>query len=633
MPFDPEHHAPRFAKFGWLLAIGGAVVGGWVGIPVAVVGVSALLLACYSSKDGFLLFGPIPAAEWNRTARRGRPWLWRAVYAVAAGAIVVGNLNTYGGFAEAVPRGRVTYIAEQVGNWFAACLFLYVGVLAVQVYATAIPDDRVAKRWDVLRTTDLRPREVVFGKLLGKAPVLAEPLLTATPVLTLLPLFGGVSAWFPAAVLGCCAAAAVGLGGVATFYSVFARTGGQAIRWTVILTVVYLFVSGIVYGVTNRMAKTGLPGVAARGGELFAAGNPFIAFAELSRPNVTEDDLQKLAGRFVLFHIAAGVLFALVAVRRLPRAEEWDMRPAPKPKLVKVSPRVFVLKTPPAVAPVLRPPVGDQPLVWWERFGWLNKGQADFVQSVRYERLKWIFVVSLLVGVVITGGRLLDPRNDFWRGSQMVVAALAVVGLVIGGFVVTTLPLFRAARCVARERTADTLDNLRTALSAREVLYQKWLGVLLSEWPAYSFLLATTAPLIITGVVHPIGGVIYLLGIVAVAAAFVAVGLAVSVRVRTPLRGTVVVALGLVVAVLGLGTVLGRSPPTQRVFAASALLPPIAGMNVITEAMGRVRPRADPPPLRYPLLAAAGCGILGWGLLAVVVWERAVRRLEREREG
>ena len=90
--WDPERHAHRLVPAGALLAVFGGCVGGVPGLLAAIVGLGLLVLSCYSRRDGLLILGPLTHAELLRAARRRRPWLWRAVYALAAGAVILGNI-------------------------------------------------------------------------------------------------------------------------------------------------------------------------------------------------------------------------------------------------------------------------------------------------------------------------------------------------------------------------------------------------------------------------------------------------------------------------------------------------------------------------------------------------------------
>ena len=107
-----------------------------------------------------------------RAARSKRVWAWRAGAAVAAGLILLGNVasdvpDALGGRAAPASPRLLAAVNARVAVWFAVASFLGVCVLAVQVVAPAVAEERKARRWDALLTTDLRGREILFGKLVG----------------------------------------------------------------------------------------------------------------------------------------------------------------------------------------------------------------------------------------------------------------------------------------------------------------------------------------------------------------------------------------------------------------------------------------------------------------------------------
>jgi hypothetical protein len=108
--------------------------------------------------------------------------------------------------------------------------------------------------------------------------------------------------------------------------------------------------------------------------------------------------------------------------------------------------------------------------------------------------------------------------------------------------------LFRGARTLARERAADTLDPLRAALGTRELLFQKWLGVVLGEWPLFVLMAVVSGVAVAWGVIPLTQYVLFFGGLLVVAGGLAAVGLVVSAWVDTPARATVAVTVLLVLA-------------------------------------------------------------------------------------
>jgi len=655
-PFNPESHAPRLAPWGAVLALSGAAAGGWVGVPLALVGVFLLLLACVSRKDGFLLFGPIASAELTRAARLGRPWLWRSVYAVAAGLIVFFNLAAVVPFEQLfgvprIPRRQLVNVNEAISYWFAVTLFLYVSVLTVQVMAGAISEERQMKRLDALLTTDLRGREILLGKLFGRLPVLLDPLLATLPVLAVLPLFGGVPPWLAGATALACVAVMFGLGGMALFFSVFAPTRGQATGLVALLVTAYLALSAAVaffsmWPAVGGFPRTVWPASPVTVGDItypLVVGNPAADLMLLLRGGVDiASAAPRMAWHFALFQFAVFFLFGLTAVRRLPRAVVWggaaetlsgtqrvkvaakqathaDRAPTDPPPVLK-----------PEKEPVERPPVGDWPIVWWERYGWLNKGQMSFVTHLFTWRIWAVAVASLLLFGGFLVAEWVWPSQDS-RVRNLTEVVIGPVFL-IGSFFLIPAP-FRAARCVAREREADTMDGLLLLpLSRTEILFQKWLGIVLCDWPGFAVLLAWLLPAVLTGHVAVSVAAVFVVGWAVTLAVLAAFGLYFSVVSKTPGQAVFRLVLFLIALVFAANVAVNVQRREYREVVAAGVVPPVA-FGVLMEAQSQRGPPKSRQHPRSPTLVIvrfAG-GLLVYGAMGFVAWRLACRRFEGER--
>jgi hypothetical protein len=631
--FDPERYAPRLAPAGALLAVVGGCAGGGVGLLFAATGVVLLLFACVSRRDGLLLLGPFARAELVRAARTRRPWVWRAVYALAAGAILVGNVYGYAGVAPTVssglvPPGRIAYINEQVTNWFAVCLFGYVCVLTVQLMAGVVAEEREARRWDDLLTTDLRAREILLGKAVGRLPLILDPVLASLPVLALTPMLGGVSpalmAWAAVAIL----AVVVGLSGVALFYSVVAVSARFAMSATAVLCGLYLVVLGplsafaAVPPVWTFPASVGVTSPVEVGDviEAMNAGNPAAALGMASfrarvGPDGFEAEFGRAARRFAAFQIGVFALFGLTAMARLRRAVPWLDR-----SRVDAAPVVRKWRARPAVE---RPLVGDLPVYWWQRYGSLNRTQLKAVAALT-PRL--FVVVGLMSLATFVGLRLgfSGKGAQFLRGLVSSVLWLVTLGIFLA-------PVFRAVGSVARERVAGTLDGLRlTALTPRDVLYEKWLGCATSELPLFLILASAAPAAVLTGLLHPVSLVGLAVALPVYCASGAAIGLYFSVRATTPgraVRNMVLVAIpvGYVLAAL---TRLPGGPWMNDGVAAATTFPPIATGLILFAGVERFSPREW-----FQGVVCVSLGVLLYAGVGWAAWRAAVRRFERDWSG
>src|SRR5207302_915618 len=156
-------------------------------------------------------------------------------------------------------RGQLAAVNAVFFGWFAVCLILYVAGLAVALFSSVVAEERAGKRWEILLTTDLRPREILVGKAAGRVPLLLDPILAAVPVLCIATLFGGVSPTLVLLVFAAALALAVGVGGVALFYSVFSQTAGKAAAQCAGFWFIYLATSGMVIGLWAVTPLRGFP--------------------------------------------------------------------------------------------------------------------------------------------------------------------------------------------------------------------------------------------------------------------------------------------------------------------------------------------------------------------------------------
>ena len=625
--FDPERHARRLAPAGAVLAVAGGCLGGWPGLAAAAVGLSLLLLACVSRADGLLVVGPFARAEWARAARRRRLRWWRVGYALTAAALAVACLlpvidtDTW---EFTTSRGAAVPVrAERFFQLFAGLQFVYLTFLSVQFFAAVVAEERAGRRWDLLLTTDLRNREILLGKAAGRLPDLLTPVFATLPILAMLPLFGGVSPRLAGAAAGATLAGVLGAAGVGFFYSVFSRTAGDAVRRTLGLGAAYglivpgLYMAASIPGAWHFPASVGVPCPVEVADVVrwLNAGNPVAALVAATDPAypggpTSEDRLVHAVGEFAVFQGGVLALFGLLAVARLRTCEVWGSRGAVGSGGVEergsggVKSRGFDSSTPPLLhSPSrTRPPVGDAPVYWWERYGGLSPAHLSVTNSITPRAL------AVLGGAwaVLFGLCHFVEAAWPWGPGNFLPAVRNIVLICLWGaaWPVWLAPAFRAARCVARERAADTLDGLRlTGLTGRDILAQKWRACATSELPLFKMLLTVTAAGVVTGLVPPLGIVGVGLVLPAAAAGAAAVGLACSVWAKTP-RGAV-----------------GRLVGVGAVFCPGALLlPPFALSFCLLPG--------NPPPSEIPtawdIVMYGGGLLLTYAVVGWVAWRAAV---------
>jgi ABC-type transport system involved in multi-copper enzyme maturation permease subunit len=628
---DPERYAHRLAPAGAVLAVAGGCAGGWLGFLIAGVGLLLLLTACVSRDDGLLLLGPFVRAELVRAGRTRRLALWRALYAAATAGMAA--LCFLPALRQPVIDPRAfPPLAETFFVAFAVVQFLYLTYLTAAVIAPIVAEEREARRWDFLLATDLRAREILLGKAVGRLPLLLDPVLASLPILALLPLFGGVSPRLVVLVGVATLAMMVGVSGLAFFHSAFAPTAKLATDRTLGFLFYYVAGSGILCAILANFptvwgfpTSVGLssPVKVADVVEVLNTGNPAAAlwFASVNgRSSTFEDALEVGTRRFVAFQLGVFFLFGLVAITRLRRAVPWH----PPGKVVAVE-KAPVRSVGPR--PGERPPVGELPVYWWQRYGGLTRQQLTLLAYLTPRRYGLLFVGCVVALVMVRALDTLLPYPPGWISE--VFQGLIPGSLGMASWILMASPALRAAGSVARERSADTLDALRlTALTPGDVLYQKWLGCAVADWPMLATLGVCAAAAVVMRFLHPVALLGMLVELPVYIGASAAIGLFFSVRAANPSQAVRYLILS-AVAVLGTLVLLASQLPDRLSMLALTVVLPPAGITItllVSEASRGVS--------NERVVGEAAAIVMGMILYAAygrLLWLAAVRRLEWER--
>ena len=180
----------------------------------------------------FDLIGPIATKELIEIARRGRTYWLRAGYGLALLGCLWLAWNQYGGGYGIRALARLgEAIFRQVAVWQVLAVYLIVPSLV----APTIIEERVHGSLDLLLTTSLSDREIIFGKLASRLGVLFLLVLAALPVLSLVLLFGGVRAVDVWRLSGITLLEMILMGSLGIYFSASRATLGRAIRHTLLV--------------------------------------------------------------------------------------------------------------------------------------------------------------------------------------------------------------------------------------------------------------------------------------------------------------------------------------------------------------------------------------------------------------
>ncbi len=539
----------RRPLLGGLLWAGGAVAGwvvgrraGWSAGELVIAGSVWVLLLLVVARQ-FLrdLFGPVFVYEVVRVGRRPSTFILRWVY-VGAILALLGLLYfswSYSmeqkGYRGNVPPVRLAEFATLYFEYVAVIQLAAVVLLTPGYVAGTISNEKERQTLEFLLATDLKNREIVFGKLAARTITLGMYVLAGLPVLAFLQLFGGID---PDLVLASAAAAVltvVGLSALSLAFSAAFKKSRDAIAVTYLVVIGYLAVSFTLAIVVREVLVRQGRNLTDFGlfvvdwqvvAEWFAAGNAAYVYPTETRGRQVDGDLiARMLGRYAAFWGVVALLALLYAVTRL--------------RAVALRQSYGTPRTAPARIAAARPGMGTRPVLWREVFG----------SSGRLGVGGWLFrivVVGLVATVPTIGAYMIffDGSSRRWhptfasRWAEFVRSISMWVRVTTG--VLTTVILFgvalRGAAAVAGERDKDTWLSLISApLAPAEVLFGKWLGCVMTMRFAYGVLLGVWAVGLAFQAVN-FGMLLVTVGLVALyAAAFSWVGILCSLTAKTTL--------------------------------------------------------------------------------------------------
>jgi len=496
--------------------------------------VLVLALAILLRRGWVKLFGPVLFYDMVRTARRSRYFAIRLGYALLLmfmlWSVYLERGARVGG---AAPRPRqLAELTESFFFTFMGVQFMMVALLTPAYAAGAIADEKERKTLPFLLATDLRNREIVFGKLVARLANLALIVLTGLPILALLQFVGGIDPDLLLSGFAVTGLTMISLAALSILSSVYARKPRDAIVLTYLAGAGYLLLSLLAWlQIPSSVAAWPLlPGHQSPTVkdviDWFGAGNPFLWLSQLGTAygsgRSLGNQLWGLLGGYAIFHGLVALLCTAWAVVRLRAVA---LREASRPVRKGLAARLWP-----------RPRVGPRPMVWKEihveagpRLHWMGRILVVLLVLASFVPAIWIIVENSESGGYNPWRILHQEMNIFIRIVGTLVACLMLLGVAV-----------RASGSVSGERDRQTLDELLTTpLGSDAILYGKWLGSVLSARWSGLWVGSLWALGVLSEGLHPLA-VPLLVGAWLVFATFLAsLGLWFSVISRTTTRATI----------------------------------------------------------------------------------------------
>ncbi|MDB5349693.1 MAG: hypothetical protein JWN86_940 [Planctomycetota bacterium] len=446
-----------------------------------------------------MLPGPVFAAELMTTARRARYYALRMMYGMVLLVVFWASYRAfdqiYGNGRETFTPGQMSTFAKQTFDWFAIAQALTVLVITPALVAGTIAGEKQRKTLHYLLASQLSSGEIVIGKLLARMLMIFVYLLAGVPLLFLLMLFGGVEIELILATFGVTVTFALFIASVSIFFSTVMRQARSAI--------VMSYVSLVVCFLMPYIARESRAIVPDWLSWLLAALDyisPMINLAEYYEFQIS-GTLHAWVVRMVVAQWIYSVILLVYSTRSLRRIAASQTA---QPKVIlRLDSRGR-----PMWRALPRPAVGDDPMLWKERYTARVGGVAKMLGL--FNNLFWAVLIGCLtfdyartaILEVIERGYG-DPNRQHFQGEFNTVLR-AITPWVAGFWLLGTATT--AASSIASEREDDTwISLIASDLEGKEILRAKLLGSILRfRW--MGLMLLTMWALGVTGgAIHPLG--------------------------------------------------------------------------------------------------------------------------------
>ncbi|CAN5317366.1 hypothetical protein BH11PLA2_BH11PLA2_00260 [soil metagenome] len=456
---------------------------------------------------------------------------------------------------ELIPPSRYSKFATFFFQWYVCIQFIIVALLTPVYVAGTIAVEKERKTLEFLFATDLRNREIIFGKLAARVLTLVMYVLAGLPLLALVQLFGGID---PEQLLAATSAAVfltVGLSAVSIHVSTSLKRARDAIVLSYLVVVVYLLVSWILAilvsipfgsGWWNTPFSLGKYSLAVSDFVfLLADGNPIWAITRLSARGVMGGTgLVDVLRDFIIFWTVASFALLCSSIFRLRRVALAQSYGPVKQKSLFIHPKAKATDKRREVRDrdFDRPPVGDNPVLWKEVFvdstfkgGCLGRMVGGIILA-----LVFVSFGIIVYQVFFDSYRTWSSNSGLWEDFSEAVNVWARIVTGVLGTLMFISATMRGASAISGEKDKDCWISLMgTPMSAEEILIGKFWGCVLSLRRAFAVMLLVWAMALCCGAINPLMMIVMLFLTAVYVSAFSWVGLYCSMTARNSLVASI----------------------------------------------------------------------------------------------
>jgi ABC-type transport system involved in multi-copper enzyme maturation permease subunit len=447
-----------------------------------------------------MLMGPVFRAELLRTARQRRFYVLRLVYGLVLLLIVSTGYQQMRWVHAVASVADVARYATQAFNSFALMQLIAVLLLVPAVFGGAIADEKQRKTLHYIMASQLSSGEIIVDKVLGRSAHLAVFVAIGLPIVSLLGLFGGISAdSVVVAYLGTFSTGAFAVA-MTVLVSTLARRVRDAILTSYLLMLIWLLVPPLIF-LFGSVLRPALYFWIQPVNDALADLSPvtlwlrsrFWMGLRMGMPALVDRTLSMVGAQLV----GAALLLLLAIWRLRPTFRRQEETPA---RRTWFSSRKGRLRRRSA-----QPDCGDDPIWWKEHYF------APFDRFTRLVLLPAIVFITLPLTVMTAIQSEAAVASFWWRGFEarrsLPDGFLRALQVDLGWY--TALWLLAVAGAMAAsvtiEREKDTWESLTaTPLTAREIFRGKLLGALWQQRGFFAVLIFLYTVSLVTGAAHPL---------------------------------------------------------------------------------------------------------------------------------
>ena len=551
---------PRLGVAAWfvgLYAIVRAMNGSWsLGEVVLALFAWVLVLAACARSAVRDMFGPVFFYDVVRVARRRSTFTLRFLYIAVVAAVMIvyyidwleseGYFN--GKATTTVAPQRLANFADLFFYLFTTMQYIFIVVMTPVYVAGAIAVEKERKTLEFLLATDLKNREIVFGKLAARVMNLLTFVLAGLPILAILQLFGGIDPDRLLAAFAATVITVVGVSAVSLWFSAMSRRARDAIALTYLALGVY-FVGSLILMLCSFIpgpwvvsypqwgVEFAVPKFVAESMFASGVGNPIMVAIRLvgdpaMRANPV-DMLREFATFWGLVTFVA-LSWAILRLRVVALAQSYG--PARKRKEKRTAegkPARFY------------PEVGDNPVFWKEVFvdsgfrgGWMFRLLAMLIALMILVPVPFIVYMVYVrsnraYGVNLTNANLWEMFTEGMSGWIRVVTGILCV-------LMSFACAMRGAGTVSGEKDRDTWISLvGTPMTSDAILWGKWWGCVLGMRRVYFFIALLWSICLAVGAIHPLALIPAVASLLLFASVFSWVGIFCSIRAKNSLNASI----------------------------------------------------------------------------------------------